>query len=105
MSAESFPHIQDQTPQPLRHGAQPGYSDMGMSVIGRREQSHDLAVDLHNFGAIALGSEVEVELITGSPAETTELPNPVDRRDMKKAFNMLDLKSGRNVDPLALEAN
>ena len=53
-------------------------------ILKRNDEAHEVAADISRMGLIAVASEVEASLVTGTPTET-RVPDPIDPK-MTKPF-------------------
>ncbi|MFS8117915.1 MAG: hypothetical protein ACMG55_05410, partial [Microcoleus sp.] len=71
----------------LSHSDHNKFAFMGEPILDRTEELHELAIDLHKLGKIALASEVEAAHIVGQTSEVV-ITNRVTKQMLRPKFSV-----------------
>ena len=82
-------------------------NELGLELIGKGQEAHDLAADVTSLGAAALAGDVEASILTGTPVAAT-VPNPITAKSLKPKFGFSigeTITFGRHKNESAIAAD
>lgn len=107
-----WPDQSYQPSQPTKPQTTTLQHNVGTSMIGEvlttNDETHEVAIDLHNFGSVARSSDIVAELHVQGSADRHNLPETITTKHTRKRFGFTigeeGLKLGRSGDEHMSEA-